>query len=127
MYRVNIFFNSRSIIFIYLSLNVILLIYSAIFHKETSNLLIVRLCYLGIFSGIAVFAIKQNRVAVWIIAIFIFTSGLWTLTISLFFISTNQFLIKFLFLVIGSFYCFSAFILAFNKELGYRKKCLNSK
>ena len=111
MKKLTIFFNHKSIILFYLSLSIFILLYSALFQKEVNNILLARAIFIIIYSAISVFAIKKNRVAIWIIAVIIFISGLWILMISLFFTSINQYILKVLFIIISVYFFCAAFIL----------------
>ena len=111
MKSLTICFDHRTIILFYLSLSIFILLYSALFQKEASNILLARAIFLIIYSAISVFAIRKNRVAIWIIAVIIFISGLWILVISLFFTSVNQYVLKVFFIIVGVYFCCAAFIL----------------
>jgi len=117
MNRLGIIFNPKFIILFYLGWSISILAYSVLVLKQYDmNVIYARLGFLTAYSILAVLGFRGRRAAIWIIAIFVFLSGLAGLIVSLGIMSTDRWLLKILFALAGVYFVCSAVALTRKKR-----------
>ena len=102
---VKIISQKRFILLTVLSTIVVILLYSIFYSQETNTIKLVRFIALVIYSLLALLTHKNNKVAIFVFAIFILISGVGTLIVA-FLIGLDQLVLKVLFFLIGGYFCY---------------------
>jgi len=106
------------ILLAFLFIIVVTLLYSIFYSQETNTIKLVRFIALVIYSLLALLTHKNNKVATFVLAIFILLSGLGTLIVA-FLIGLDQLVSKLFFFLIGGYFSYGGVrLIKIGRETG---------
>jgi len=106
------------ILLTFLFIIVVTLLYSIVYSQETNTIKVVRFIALVIYSLLALLTHKNNKVATFVLAIFILLSGVGTLIVA-FLIGLDQLVLKVFFFLIGGYFSYGGVrLIKIGRETG---------
>jgi len=106
------------ILLTFLFIILLTLLYSIFYSQETNTIKLVRFIALGIYSLLALLTNKNNKVATYVLAVFILLSGLGTLIVA-FLIGLDQLVSKIFFFLIGGYFSYGGIrLINIGRETG---------
>ena len=110
-----------AVLFVYLLLRSGQYIYTLIYASESTLLIVVRTLVLLSYFVLSYLTYKRNVIAAWVMVILLLLSGVTTFSIGILTVPIAQYMIKYLYIIMGAYFLYGGIILLKSIRKGEMK------